>query len=258
MAKKSTIVAPDSILPKELWAFRKFLYLVWQSQQLPDPTPMQYVLSKYLQHGTSRRMVQAQRGLGKSWITVAYAVWFLAMWPSKRVLITSASGDGATQNSTFALQLIMTMDILEPLRPRTDQRQSTLAFDVGPALPDKQPSLKSIGINGQMAGNRADLLISDDVESLNNSYTDAMRMKLHLARSETFRLARAHDNLSLSAVRADCKWPRAPQTNCTLTVPPLPFEKEKNDPYRSSLSALAAWHCARAICNHFEPVVRLD
>ncbi len=37
-------------------------------------------------------------------------------------------------------------------------------FDVAPAVPDISPSVKSVGITGQITGSRADVLYVDDVE----------------------------------------------------------------------------------------------
>ena len=40
------------------------------------------------------------------------------------------------------------------------------------------PSVKSVGITGQLTGSRADLMILDDVEVPGNSMTELMREKL--------------------------------------------------------------------------------
>ena len=52
--------------------FRNFLFLCWKQLGLPDPTPVQYDIAEYIQHGPKRRVIQAFRGVGKSWITSAY------------------------------------------------------------------------------------------------------------------------------------------------------------------------------------------
>ena len=70
------------------------------------------------------------------------------------------------------------MPILKHLIPREDQRSSKIAFDVGPAPAAHAPSVKSVGITGQLTGSRADLIVADDVESLNNSLTQMMRDKI--------------------------------------------------------------------------------
>ena len=70
------------------------------------------------------------------------------------------------------------MDILKHLIPRNDQRQSKIAFDVAPARASHSPSVKSVGVLGQLTGSRSDVLIADDVEVPNNSQTQVMRDKL--------------------------------------------------------------------------------
>jgi hypothetical protein len=93
-------------------------------------------------------------------------------------MVVSASKDRADQFSTFTLRLIAELPILQHLSPRPDQRQSKIAFDVGPATADHSPSVKSVGIFGQLTGGRADVIIADDVEVPNNSETQGMRDKL--------------------------------------------------------------------------------
>ncbi|WP_211380803.1 phage terminase large subunit [Agrobacterium tumefaciens] len=65
--------------------------------------------------------------------------------------------------------------ILEHLKPGKGQRDSNITFDVGPAGASQSPSVKSVGITGQLTGSRADVIIADDVESLNNAMTSTMR-----------------------------------------------------------------------------------
>ena len=158
--------------------FRNFLYVVWKHLGLPDPTPAQYDIAYYLQHGPRRLIIEAFRGVGKSWITVAYVVWRLYREPQMKIMVVSASKNLADNFSTFALQLIESMDMLQHLRPRANQRNSKIQFDVGPSNDSKDPSLKSVGITGQITGSRADLIIPDDIESLNNSITQQGRDRL--------------------------------------------------------------------------------
>ncbi|MTD92873.1 phage terminase large subunit [Hyphomicrobium sp. xq] len=158
--------------------FRYFLFHVWRFLELPEPTPLQYDIAKYLQHGPRRKIIEAYRGVGKSWITSAFVCWLLLRDPQEKILVVSASKDRADQFSTFTLRLISEMPLLAHLRPRPDQRQSMIAFDVGPAMPDHSPSVKSVGVFGQLTGSRANRIIPDDVEVPNNSETQQMRDKL--------------------------------------------------------------------------------
>ena len=70
------------------------------------------------------------------------------------------------------------MPLLSVLKPREGQRDANIAFDVGPARAAHAPSVKSMGITGQITGSRADIIIADDIEVLNNTQTHAMREKL--------------------------------------------------------------------------------
>jgi hypothetical protein len=158
--------------------FRNFLYLVWKHLRLPEPTKIQYEIAEYIQHGPRRKVLEAFRGVGKSWETSAYVVWDLWRNPQKKFLVVSASKGRADDFSTFTKRLIKEMPMLQHLKARSDQRDSMVAFDVAPARASHAPSVKSVGIFGQMTGARADEIIADDVEVPNNSYTQDMREKL--------------------------------------------------------------------------------
>lgn len=158
--------------------FRNVLFLVWQHLKLPDPTPIQYEIAHWLQHGPNREIIEAFRGAGKSWITSAFALFVLLHDPQKKVLVVSASKQRADDFSTFTLRLINEVPIFQHLRPKEDQRNSKLSFDVGPARAAHAPSVTSKGIFSQLSGSRANLIIADDVEVPNNSGTEDLRDKL--------------------------------------------------------------------------------
>jgi len=164
--------------------FRNFLYVVWKHLNLPEPTPLQYDMAHHLQHSPTRCVIEAFRGVGKSWITSAYVVWLLYCNPQLNILVVSATKDRSDQFSTFVQMLIMDMDLLAHLRPKDGQRFSKIAFDVGPAEPDHAPSVKSAAIFGQLAGSRADIIVADDIEISNNSDTQTARDKLSTAIKE--------------------------------------------------------------------------
>ena len=158
--------------------FRNFLYLCWKHLKLPEPTPIQYDMANFIQTGDQRLIIEAFRGVGKSWITSAYVCHQLLLNPQVNILVVSASKTRADDFSTFTLRLINEMPLLQHLIPSESQRQSKISFDVKPARASHQPSVKSLGITGQLAGSRADLIVADDVEVPNNSQTQGMREKL--------------------------------------------------------------------------------
>ena len=159
--------------------FKVFLQLVWKELELPKPTRAQYAIADYLQHGPKRLMISAFRGVGKSWLTAAFVLWTLYKDPNKKIMVISASKERADNFSIFCQKLIIDIEWLNHLGPKTsDQRWSRISFDVGPAKPHQAPSVKSVGISGQLTGSRADIMVLDDVEVPNNSATDMQREKL--------------------------------------------------------------------------------
>ena len=171
-------------IPDELKDFRNFLYLTWSHLGLPDPTPIQYDIAEYIQHGPRRRMVQAFRGVGKSWVTSAFVLHNLLLDPDKKILVVSASKARADDFSTFCHRLVREMPILKHLAPSEEQRTSKLSWDVGPTRAAHAPSCKSVGITGQLTGSRADLIVADDVEVPGNSATVGARATLSEAIKE--------------------------------------------------------------------------
>ena len=159
-------------------SFIHFVWRIFHHLRLPKPTKRQRAIARFLQDGPHRRMIQAFRGIGKTWLTCIYALWRLYRNPQEKVLIVSANEDKATENAVFMQRLIAEVPELQFLRPRPGQRSAVLAFDVGPADASVAPSVRAAGITGQITGGRATILISDDVEVMKNSYTELMRERL--------------------------------------------------------------------------------
>ena len=165
-------------VPEQLKDFRNFTYLVWQHLGLPEPTEIQYDIAHYLQHSPKRCIIEAFRGVGKSYITAAYVVHQLLLDPQLKFMVVSASKARADDFSTFTQRIIMELPICQHLVAKEGQRWSKIAFDVAPAKASGSPSVKSVGVTGQLTGSRADIIIADDVEVPNNSMTQMMREKL--------------------------------------------------------------------------------
>jgi hypothetical protein len=153
-------------------------------------TDIQHEIGNWMEHGPQYLMVQAQRGQAKTTVAALFAVWCLIHSPAHRVLIISAGGTQANEISTLIVRLIMSMEVLECLRPdkMAGDRTSVEAFDVHHSLKglDKSPSVACVGIDSNLQGKRADLLIADDVESGKNSATAVQRAKLlHITKDFT-------------------------------------------------------------------------
>lgn len=169
----------DAVTKRMKEDFVFFLFVLWKALSLPTPTRCQIDMARKLSAGDNRRFIlQAFRGIGKSFITCAFVVWKLWNNPDLKFMIVSASKERADANSIFIKRIIDLMPQIQELKPKQGQRDAVISFDVGPAKPDHSPSVKSVGITGQLTGSRADILIADDVEVPNNSATQAARDRL--------------------------------------------------------------------------------
>jgi len=180
--------------------FPNFLFKAWKSIGIPvAPTPLQYDFAHYLTDNLvwneigeaakggdegARKILMAFRGAAKSYVTTAFAVYRLRLNRDEEVLVTSATDGFAGSIATFAYNMVRNFDWLADMKPRSDQRQSALAFDVNGAKVSKDESFASRSIFGQITGRRATLIIGDDLETPNTSDTETKRNQLRERVSE--------------------------------------------------------------------------
>ena len=134
-------------------------------QNQPEPN----AIADYLQHGPKRLQIQAFRGVGKKSDYWSLRLWTLFNNPEKDM--TSALKE-SRQHVHLLTKLIIETPWLNHLRPKSDDAcWSRISFDVN-CSPSQAPSVKSVGITGQLTGSRADLMILDDIEVPGNSMTE--------------------------------------------------------------------------------------
>lgn len=231
----------NSPLPQAvLEDFRNFVYILWKHLGLREPTPTQYDIAEYLQFGPRRRIIEAFRGVGKSWLTAAFVLWRLCRNRNERILVVSANEDRAVQFTTFCRRLIEEAPFLMHLRPEKGQRDSALAFDVAGSMAHQSPSLRAAGITGQITGGRASLIVPDDVEVPKNSLTQTMRDRLQEAVKEFDAVLMSSSDLAqLGLPEGEVVFLGTPQTEMTLygvleergyktRIWPARFPSEKN------------------------------
>ena len=143
---------------------------------------VQKLIGHFMECGPQDIMVEAQRGQAKTTIAALFCAFSLLHNPSCRVLILSAGEQLASDISGLVGRLITSWDVLECLRPdrSAGDRTSATGMDVHYMLKgvDKSPSVRCLGVTANLAGNRADLLLVDDVESLKNADTQTKREQL--------------------------------------------------------------------------------
>jgi len=160
--------------------FRNFCHVIWMHLELPPLTPIQNDICTYLQYGGDRTQIIAFRGVGKSYVTAAFVCWLLWKDIEKKIMVVSAGRDRADAFAIFVRNIIRDVPFLKHLEPDKSkgERATQNIFDVAGVKPSGSPSVKSVGITGQLTGSRADVIIADDIEVVSNSTTHDLREKL--------------------------------------------------------------------------------
>lgn len=149
--------------------------------------------------GSRQRVVLAPRGRGKTlWITCAYTCYRLLGNPMARVMIVSKTATHAQK----ALKQIRDwlgeandptkgVWFLRELAPTGERRNrdNTNAFDVANLEMGVHPSVSAYGVENQITGTRADVLIPDDIETPENTKTTEARDRLISQSNEFGRIA---------------------------------------------------------------------
>ncbi len=141
----------------------------------PDLNRMQADILKFLLTGHKYRMVMAQRGQAKTTLTAIYAVFMLIHKPHYRIVVFSQNSKRAKEIAGWIIKIFNAMSFLEFMRPDkyAGDRASIESFDIHWYFrgTDKSPSVACYSIESGAQGSRADIIIADDIESLQNSRT---------------------------------------------------------------------------------------
>lgn len=165
--------------------FPTFLGAVWFHLGLPEPTKRQLAVARRLQSphiggsGGAEDIIRAFRGIGKSYITAAFALWRLMRNPrDEKVMVVSATTTKAKEFVAMVRTLMNTMSVLTFMIPNDDQTNQADRFDTRQASIGQNRSMKAAGITGQITGGRATLIVPDDIEIPGNSRTEEARERL--------------------------------------------------------------------------------
>lgn len=165
--------------------FRNFQFVCLQTVLSTKPTQLQYDIGDWLAYGPKLRIVMAFRGASKSWQTSFLASWLvLRNWalkdgkPDINIVVTSGTKDRAEGFSSFTRELFVHVEALRPLMPKDPSKWSLSEFNVEGAIPSQVSTVASRAILGRMTGDRADVIIADDLELPQNAETQGQRDKL--------------------------------------------------------------------------------
>ncbi len=141
----------------------------------PNLNRMQADILKFLFEGHKYRMVMAQRGQAKTTLTAIYCAFMLLHLPHYRIVVFSQNSKRAKEIAGWVIKIFNAMPFLECLRPDkyAGDRSSIESFDIHWYFrgDDKSPSVACYSIESGAQGARADIIIADDIESLQNSRT---------------------------------------------------------------------------------------
>ncbi|QHB42729.1 terminase large subunit [Vibrio phage VP-HS15] len=141
----------------------------------PDLNRIQADILKFLLVGHKYRMIMAQRGQAKTTLTAIYAVFMLIHNPHYRIVVFSQNSKRAKEIAGWIIKIFSALDFLDFMRPDkyAGDRGSIESFDIHWCLrgSDKSPSVACYSIESGAQGARADIIIADDIESLQNSRT---------------------------------------------------------------------------------------
>ncbi len=169
--------------------FRFFLWELWRDRGLHRVAPLdrgELDIANFASTGPKKRGVLAPRGVGKTnFGTAALTCFRLFRDVDRRVLIPSKSEGAMKEVISLVKGWLASVWFLQHLSPenalRADGqpcRNTTLYFDVAGCKENKQPSVKAIGNEGQLEGNRAHSIFPDDVETKINTKTVESRAAL--------------------------------------------------------------------------------
>jgi len=161
-----------------------FVRELWKDRGLDKKAPigdLEDEMLTFVSAGPRMRGILGARGLGKTTLLVApLVVYRLFRDPDRKVMIVSKSAGSAKETIGLCRAWINDVWFLQHLKPQKDQPDNTNEFSVGTAKRgiSKQPSVKAIGNDGQLEGNRAHTFLADDAETKGNTRTMEAREEL--------------------------------------------------------------------------------
>ncbi len=130
------------------------------------------------ERGETRLLLMCFRGAGKSTVVGLYCAWLLSRRPDLRLLVLSAEQGLATRMVRNVRQIIRRHPFCRHLLPRHGGEWAADRFTVRRSGVSRDPSMVARGIEANITGSRADVVICDDVEVPGNSDTATKRADL--------------------------------------------------------------------------------
>jgi len=162
----------------------RFPEFVWIWNRInTHSTPAHHLrIARWLGHawerGETRLLLMCFRGAGKSTVVGLYCAWLLSRQPDLRLIVLSAEQGLATRMVRNVRQVIRRHPFCRHLHPRHGGEWAADRFTVNRPGTSRDPSMIARGMEANITGSRADVVICDDVEVPGNSDTAAKRAEL--------------------------------------------------------------------------------
>lgn len=167
-------------------SFPQFVWL-WNRSQGQKTPVIHLEIAEWLdqrwQSGDRRLLLLCFRSAGKSTLIGMFCVWLLFNHPNLRILVLSAEYDLAKKMVRNVKSIVERHPLTNGLVPVKMRQWASDQFTVRRPLTLRDPSLLARGINSNITGSRADIVIADDVEVPNTCRTltrrEELRERLH-------------------------------------------------------------------------------
>ncbi|MCE2510397.1 MAG: phage terminase large subunit [Alphaproteobacteria bacterium] len=167
--------------------FPEFVWLWNRLQSLSTPRlhlEMANWLDGCWQKGERELLLLAFRDSGKSTIAGLFSAWLLAGNPNLRILVLAAEQELANKMVRNVKQIIEHHPVTRGLKPKRADQWAASRFTVNRHRQLRDPSMLGRGINANVTGSRADVVLCDDVEVPNTCDTVPKRMDLRMKLAE--------------------------------------------------------------------------
>lgn len=154
--------------------FRCFLEYCYTDPVTRKPFEIQFFQDEAIDAFDKKRsIIILPRGSGKTSIVIAYVVWSLGRNPNLRVKILCADDQTAIKRLKVIKRSIEKNSRIREIFPELKSDKSAGWADrsifVERTIIDPEPSVEAKGIGSSTTGSRTDLLVADDIVSLENA-----------------------------------------------------------------------------------------
>lgn len=167
--------------------FLEFVWL-WNQTQNQSTPKHQIKMIKWLekQYFSENRnsLLMSFRSSGKSTIVGLFCAWLLLINPSLRILVLAADHSLSRKMVRNIKRIIEKHPLTLKLKPKLSDEWASEKFTVKRPLELRDPSVIAKGLNANLTGLRADIIICDDVEVPNTCDTYQKRKDLRESLSE--------------------------------------------------------------------------